>query len=58
MHAHPTPVHIRSCIYDALIKGMESGKQAPPVWVSEAIAEGIRQACREHDAEQAKGKAA
>jgi hypothetical protein len=58
MHDHPTPMHIRSCILDALIKGMEEGKQAPPVWISQAISEGIRNACAEHDAEQAARKAA
>ena len=58
MHTHPTPVHIRTCILDALIKGMKEGKQAPPVWVSQAINEGIRNACAEHDAEQAKRRTA
>lgn len=48
---HPPPVHIRSCIFDALIRGMDAGKEAPPMWVSEAIREGIRQACAEHDRE-------
>ena len=47
---HPTPVHIRSCITQRLIDGKDAGKEAPPLWVKEAISEGIKDACREHDA--------
>ena len=47
---HPTPVHIRSCITQRLIDGKDAGKEAPPLWVQEAIREGIKDACREHDA--------
>ena len=47
---HPTPVHIRSCITQRLIDAMREGKEAAPLWVSEAIREGIKDACREHDA--------
>ncbi len=46
---HPTPVHIRSCITQRLMNGMAEGKEAVPLWVKSAIAEGIKDACREHD---------
>lgn len=48
---HPTPVHIRSCIFDALTKQMAERKEYVPMWVTDAIREGIRTACAEHDAE-------
>lgn len=57
MHVHPTPVHIRSCIIEALTEGMKQRGEYVPIWVSQAIREGIRQACAEHDAEQAARKA-
>ncbi len=43
---HPTPVHIRSCIDKRL---SERGEYVPQ-WIREAVAEGIKDACREHDA--------
>ena len=58
MHVHPTPVHIRSCIRDALTDGMKQRGEYVPVWVMQAVQEGIAKACAEHDAEQARGKAA
>ena len=50
---HPTPVHIRSCITQRLMDGMNAGREYVPVWVMEAIREGIKDANREHEAERA-----
>lgn len=58
MLIHPTPVHIRTCIIDAITEGMKQRGEYVPVWISQAINEGIRNACAEHDAEQAKRRAA
>lgn len=47
---HPTPIHIRSCIYQELIDDVETGLDPIPYRVLGIIRRGIAKACAEHDA--------
>lgn len=58
MHTHPTPMHIHVAILDAISAAEKQHGQSLPIWLGQAIRDGIRNACAEHDAECAKRKAA
>ena len=47
---HPTPIHIRRCIMERILSGTQKGQEALPLWVMQAVSDGIADACREHDA--------
>lgn len=51
MHVHPTPVHIRGCITDAICAEMAARGEYVPTWVFAAVRDGIKKACAEHDRE-------
>lgn len=50
---HPTPAHIRGCIYDAITEhnrtAAERGLLEIPYVAISVIGAGISEACREHD---------
>jgi hypothetical protein len=46
---HPTPTHIRGCIFDRITAEMAARREFCPLWISQAIRDGIAQACAEHD---------
>lgn len=49
MNVHPTPVHIRGCVLDAITAEMTKRGEYVPTWVYAAVRDGISQACTEHD---------
>jgi hypothetical protein len=49
MLVHPTPVHIRTCVTDAICEEMTKRGEYVPTWVWQAVKDGIARACAEHD---------
>ena len=51
---HPTPQHIRGCIFDAIADynrtARETGAIEIPCIAWKAVCDGISEACRQHDA--------
>lgn len=52
---HPTPVHLRTCVLDALTAESEARGEPLPFWVASAVIKGVRTCCAEHDAARIPG---
>ena len=51
-HAHPSPVHIKVCIFEAFLDDVDNEDTPPiPFHAMRLVREGIARACKEHDAE-------
>ena len=46
---HPTPVHLAARIADAIEAEAKRRGELPPLWMDQAISEGVKRACAEHD---------
>lgn len=54
MRQWPVPVHIRACILLALNEAARQRGETCPLWVFDAVSQGIRDAIAQHEKETAK----
>jgi hypothetical protein len=46
---HPTPAHVALRVLEAMEAEAKRRGELTPLWIDQAISEGVKRACAEHD---------